>query len=1078
MFYYLWLAKNKKEKVVWDTFMILKLLLFILYMSSFVYMRSKRLFWALVIIANSIPIISLAQWRGPLTTQLGPTEGMSAIASQIVSDDDGYIYIASNVGLYRYDGNTFTFFGHDPLNPNSIAAGEVLTILPGQDGLIWLGMRLGGLNSFDPKTGKFKRYPLPFTSSSSEPTVNALYEDDDGILWVGAMQFRLLAFDRLNETFRSYSPEWIDPDLKLGRLSILSITPKPRCSDTLLLSILDYGSAVQGRRSFGLVAFEKQTGKFRDTPFFGKILQVDKDGTMWAKQWGNFIIRIDPMMMKQDTFVHHFYHNGRDLRPLSKDIIRYKDRLLIASSLAIMEYKDGVLSTIFRFPVEREVYCLFADRYDNVWIGTDQGIQVINPDQQHIRYFDLSYFGKFKRLFPAKLAYDHRSDAILLTYPMDSGLSGYFKIPLSEDAVDEPAFVPTSFQVDAVVVDERNRLWAVGDGNLYVKSNVNSTSPFQVVSVEDKVLPGIMYMSTDAHGRIGLIGRREFIWFHPDSMNFKWVHIADLQPSSRSGTSLNIFDGFSMTQNHHAYLFSNGIHKINLVTAASKQLKYDLNINPFDHQIQYVGEDAFSDIWLSSLVHTGRYRLVNDSLVLIQGFGPGQGMISPGANEIHIDSNGRIWTFTGNGLHAIDLRTNEVQVYGTKEGLPFPFLDPIQVIGISDDRIATVCHNGIIVYPAQELWDAGAHHVVPVVLSRLRIDKKNIVTGTEANETQSIVLPANNNGIDVEFQALAFPTDYRVNYSYRITGLQDTWISIGKNKLVTIPSMPSGDFVFEIKAGLPESNTIVKSLHIEVEKSLFEKPWFLLLLLGGVAAMVYSYMRYRLGRIRKQEEIRASVNMQMAELELKALRAQMNPHFMFNSLNSIKNYILRAEPKLAAEYLSNFAHLIRMILQNSREKLISLQSEMETLILYIELEQIRFENKFEFSFEVDRNIQIEQVMIPPMLLQPFVENAIWHGLMHKEGEGHLSIAFQLDDQHVICIIEDDGVGRSRAAAMKSLSASKYKSMGMGITQDRIEIMNKLDALGISSQIMDKTDNAGNANGTKVIIRITKPFDPI
>ncbi|MBK8832894.1 MAG: histidine kinase [Saprospiraceae bacterium] len=197
----------------------------------------------------------------------------------------------------------------------------------------------------------------------------------------------------------------------------------------------------------------------------------------------------------------------------------------------------------------------------------------------------------------------------------------------------------------------------------------------------------------------------------------------------------------------------------------------------------------------------------------------------------------------------------------------------------------------------------------------------------------------------------------------------------------------------------------------------------------------------------------------------------MNPHFMFNSLNSIKNYILHAEPKLAAEYLSNFAHLIRLILQNSREKMITLQEELETLTLYIELEQIRFDNRFEFDCIVDADVSLEQVLIPPMLLQPFIENAIWHGLMHKKEKGHLSLRFSKEEKMIACVIEDDGVGRTKAAEMKSLSANKYKSMGMGITRDRMEIMNKMDALGISAEIIDKQDAAGMPSGTIVIVRI-------
>jgi LytS/YehU family sensor histidine kinase len=213
------------------------------------------------------------------------------------------------------------------------------------------------------------------------------------------------------------------------------------------------------------------------------------------------------------------------------------------------------------------------------------------------------------------------------------------------------------------------------------------------------------------------------------------------------------------------------------------------------------------------------------------------------------------------------------------------------------------------------------------------------------------------------------------------------------------------------------------------------------------------------------------VNKKIAELELTALRAQMNPHFMFNSLNSIRNFILQSEPREAAEYLSRFAHLIRMILQNSREKIISLKEEIDALLLYIDLEKLRFEISFKFNCIIDENVDTEDVQIPPMILQPYVENAIWHGLMHKEEPGHLILEISRRNSSTVCIIDDDGVGRAAAQRLKSNSATRYKSMGLGITKDRIAIHNRMNELGIKVDIEDKTDEQDQAEGTRIIISI-------
>ena len=154
---------------------------------------------------------------------------------------------------------------------------------------------------------------------------------------------------------------------------------------------------------------------------------------------------------------------------------------------------------------------------------------------------------------------------------------------------------------------------------------------------------------------------------------------------------------------------------------------------------------------------------------------------------------------------------------------------------------------------------------------------------------------------------------------------------------------------------------------------------------------------------------------ELAQLEMSALRAQMNPHFLFNSLNSIKNFALTKGPKETASYLTKFSHLIRLILQNSKSPLVNLKDELEALKLYIEIESLRFAQKFKFKFQVDEGLLISSIQIPPLILQPFVENSIWHGLMHKkEGEGHLIISVKDQGNSIQCTIEDNGIGREMA----------------------------------------------------------------
>ena len=222
----------------------------------------------------------------------------------------------------------------------------------------------------------------------------------------------------------------------------------------------------------------------------------------------------------------------------------------------------------------------------------------------------------------------------------------------------------------------------------------------------------------------------------------------------------------------------------------------------------------------------------------------------------------------------------------------------------------------------------------------------------------------------------------------------------------------------------------------------------------------------------KIKQIETAFEQKIAETEMTALRAQMNPHFIFNCLNSIKLYTLENDSQTASEYLTIFSQLIRLVLENSRSEKVSLQKELETLRLYIELEAMRFKDKVKYQINISPEIDQQYIDIPPLLLQPYVENAIWHGLMHKKEGGNICINVSLPSEQCLQIeITDDGVGRELAAEYKSKSATRQKSFGLKMTSERIDIINQVYHIKADVMIVDLKDGMNNACGTKVIIKI-------
>lgn len=222
----------------------------------------------------------------------------------------------------------------------------------------------------------------------------------------------------------------------------------------------------------------------------------------------------------------------------------------------------------------------------------------------------------------------------------------------------------------------------------------------------------------------------------------------------------------------------------------------------------------------------------------------------------------------------------------------------------------------------------------------------------------------------------------------------------------------------------------------------------------------------------KLQQVHASFEQKIAETEMTALRAQMNPHFIFNCLNSIKLYTLENNSTAAAEYLTKFSQLIRLVLENSRAEKITLQKELEALRLYIDLEAMRFKDKVKYQINVSPGIDQQYLQLPPLLIQPYVENAIWHGLMQKKEGGNILINItQPTENSLLVEITDDGVGREQAAVYKSKSATRQKSFGLKMTSERIDMINQVYDIQATVDVVDLKDAFQHACGTKVIIKI-------
>jgi sensor histidine kinase YesM len=249
------------------------------------------------------------------------------------------------------------------------------------------------------------------------------------------------------------------------------------------------------------------------------------------------------------------------------------------------------------------------------------------------------------------------------------------------------------------------------------------------------------------------------------------------------------------------------------------------------------------------------------------------------------------------------------------------------------------------------------------------------------------------------------------------------------------------------------------TIHFIIHPPFWKTNWFLALVVLLAGFFIYWLFRRRVNIVKRK----AALQQQMSELEMKALRAQMNPHFIFNSLNSIQECIVTKNTDAAYNYLSQFSKLVRRILENSGKEMVPLKEEQELMQWYLSLEQLRFTD--EFTFSIQNNCSNPQIEIPSMIVQPFIENALWHGLANKQGKKIISLVFNDDNTGIAIEISDNGIGR-KAAALLPRRPDK-QSMGLDITKERLQNYSHTSSI----EIIDLLDTNGNAGGTKVIIHL-------
>jgi hypothetical protein len=462
---------------------------------------------------------------------------------------------------------------------------------------------------------------------------------------------------------------------------------------------------------------------------------------------------------------------------------------------------------------------------------------------------------------------------------------------------------------------------------------------------------------------------------------------------------------------------------------------------------------------------------------------------------IHRDKLNHYWFSTTNGLYMSDAELTAFR--------KFDYADNIQSLLFAGNSFI-ITKSGLALFGGKH----GINYFVPENFSLqdnpLNVKIKSVYTSTNdtlTSETfQQLRFAYNKNRLAFEIAVPYYFNAEKIEFRYKLKGLRDEWVSNGNNHIISFAALPEGEYELIVAASTNKKiwYETRQSLHFSILPPFWKRWWFLLLIsLTAITALfllqkrrekylwkkeqeklhkqqlIAENLQYKLEASQAQLEV-LETERKAATAKLQSMRLQMNPHFLFNALNSIQQMIMTGKEEKATLYLSKFSKLLRMVLTHSDREVVSLREETEMLKLYIELEALRFEDSFIYKIEIEDGADIDDSKVPTLLIQPFVENAIWHGLLHKEGLRKLNIRFSRNDmEDLVCSIEDNGIGREAAKSFlkKSSQNGGHTGKGVSVAAERLRIFNQQNGDSSQLTIADVIDENEKIAGTRVTITL-------
>lgn len=983
------------------------------------------------------------------------------LITAILQDRTGYIWLGSNKGLARFDGfqlRKYTASGAEFDLPDSHISSLVLN----QKGLLWVGTKKGICYYDEEKDGFVTVYGGHHLSAKTDSMyVRAMLLEGDSLIWLSM----------LDGTFGKYN-------IKSGRFTK---TAQHRAVDQPYYPYHTVfkdrnGVMYVGGRGVGPARIDSNRGEFVHLPVSKQLHDgtkreydvslyfQDEDEALW-------VAGLDGLYYYSLPENHFTRYMGGTVYSMHKD---REGNYWIGSGSGVYRIDWENQRMYHHTPNQDDpgslggerIFTIFEDRIGRIWLAHENGVSTYLPTAQGIQHF-FRIPGLDNTPSSSKITtFEEAGDGMFWVGTKDAGLNLFNKDELTFTHLNKLTHLGMrSNRIKCLQKDRQNHLyigyWAgVGFAKYNPLEQAFENFRFNPNGFEDDWYNA---MALDENGLLylGFWGGPGLTPFDTHTKQFKEPLAARFANPyhSRLVTCLH----FDRLNRLWVGTTHTGIHYYDAANDTSRSFLHTLDPNGgFEPElVHHIAEDDGGGIWVASsgLWHyhdsTGTFEKIR-----LQPY------LEPIQIYKLISFNQSIWLLTDIGLLRYHILRGWVSDYSMLVALRFRS-ELSAAMAIDDHRVLLGGENGLAIIEPQLL---GMQQAFPrLFLTFMQVHNHHIVEALHAKNR--ITLPYNQNFFSIYFGTDRWEEKAPFHYYYKIDDFTEDWVEleIGQ-RAISLTNVPPGSYNFRLRAGDHFGNMGMDEVQLFITIGLpwWNQWWFVLAVFLLVSALLYYLWYTHIHEVRlAQQNILLSQTL---------LRLQMNPHFIFNAMTAIQNYIYNHQVHLAGQYLADFSRLIRLILDNSRHDYISLEKEIETMTIFVELQKLRFKTGFACHFHIDPAISPDLTFVPPMLAQPFLENAIEHGLMPLKRKGNIHVKYTLAADLIHLEIIDDGVGIKASEQQKKRSVMLHDSLSIKICRERLAFLHKRKKRSLPL-VIEEIIEGEKVMGTRVVFSIPYTKSP-